>query len=104
MLTNVEILGKRVPRRGIVEYDALLGAHDVMDHRLRQRGGAQGRSPQPYHDVVGAGRGLGLDPLFTASRKNQETSLRSRVLDRGAHERVDQLVQPDFARQLFWKT
>ena len=36
-LTDVRILGKRGLGRGVVQYDALPGAHDIVEHRFRQR-------------------------------------------------------------------
>ena len=47
---------------------------------------------------IAAGRGLSLEPLCPTMRNNQEPALRSRVLERGSHERVDQVFQNDLAR------
>ena len=47
---------------------------------------------------IAAGRGFRRDPLLSPSRKNQQASLGTRVLDRCAHERVEQLLQHDLAR------
>ena len=49
-------------------------------------------------DRVAAGRGFRLDPQFILPRQNQQPSFGAGVLDRRAHERVDQLVQDDLAR------
>ncbi len=49
------------------------------------------------HRIAG-GRGFRLYPLLGASRKNQQTSLGARLLDRGAHERVDQFFENDLPR------
>jgi len=38
VLTEVGICGKRGLGGGIVENDALAGAHDIVEHRLRQHG------------------------------------------------------------------
>ena len=69
-----------------------------MDDRLWQRGRGDGRLSQTHDDRVAAGRGFRLYPQLIASRKNQQTSLSTRVLNRGAHERVDQFLQDDLAR------
>ena len=51
------------------------------------------------HDhCIAGGRGFRLDPLLDASRENQQTSLGARLLDRGAHERLDQFFEDDLAR------
>ena len=69
-----------------------------MEHRLRQHVRGHGLVAQLHDHRIAAGRGFRRDPLLDASRKNQQASLGARLLDRGAHERVDQLFQHDFAR------
>jgi hypothetical protein len=73
-------------------------AQDVVEHRFRQRGAAYLLVAQLHNDRVAAGCGFRLYPLLDASRKNQQTSLGVGMLDRGAHERVDQLFEDDLAR------
>ena len=65
---------------------------------MRQRGLGHGLVAQLYDHRIAAGRGFGLHPQLGASRKNQQTSLGARLLDRGAHERLDQLFKDDLAR------
>src|ERR1700722_13708968 len=72
--------------------------NDVMDDRLRQRGCGEGGPSQTYDDGVAAGGGLRLYPLLATARKNQQTSLSTRMLYRYAHERVDQSLRDDLAR------
>ena len=70
-----------------------------MDDRLRQRGRGHGaRRADCTTDRVAAGRGFRRDPRLRPSRKDQQSALGASVLDRGAHERVDQLLQHDLAR------
>ena len=49
-------------------------------------------------DRVATRGGLGRDPVVAPTRKNQQTSLGARLLDRSAHERVDQFFEDDLAR------
>jgi len=51
-----------------------------------------------YDDIVSAGRGFRLYALLNPSRENQETSLSTRVLDRRAHELIDEFFQDHLAR------
>ena len=97
-LTDVGILGKRGLGRGVVENDALSGAQHIVEHRLRQHGLGHGLVAQMHDHRVAGGRGFRLYPLLGPSRKNQQTSLGARLLDRGAHERVDQFFEDDLAR------
>ena len=69
-----------------------------MEDRLRQRGRGHGLVAQLHDDRVAAGRGFRRDPRLRAARKNQQAALGACLLDRGAHERVEQLLQDDLAR------
>src|SRR6201993_2969582 len=69
-----------------------------MDDRLWHRSVGHGCWCQTHDNRVPAGRGLRLNSLVQTSGKNQQTSLRARVLNRSAHERVDQFLQNDLAR------
>src|SRR5262245_33258529 len=51
-----------------------------------------------YDDIVSAGRGFRLYALLNPSRENQETSLSTSVLDRRAHELIDEFFQDHLAR------
>ena len=95
---DVGVLAKCGPGRGIVENDTLPGAQDVVEHRFRQRSRACLLVAQLHYDRVAAGCGFRLYPLLDPSRTNQQTSLGTGVLDRGAHERVDQPFEDDLAR------
>ena len=50
------------------------------------------------HDIISARRGFRLYPQLITSLKNQQTSFGTRVLNRCAHEPVDQFFQSDLAR------
>src|SRR6266852_8098010 len=69
-----------------------------MDNRIWQLSRGHARFSQTHDDGVAAGRGLRLYPQLLTSRENQQTSLSTRVLNRCAHERVDQFLQDDLAR------
>ncbi|HKN28242.1 MAG TPA: hypothetical protein VJY34_10295 [Roseiarcus sp.] len=97
-LADVGVLAKCGLGRGVVENDTLSGAQDVVEHRFRQRGRAHLLVAQLHNDRVAPGCRFRLYPLLDASRKNQQTSLGAGLLDRGAHERVDQLLEADCAR------
>ena len=97
MLPDVGICGKGVLGGSIVEDHALPRAQDIMEDRLRQRGSGHGLVAQMHDDRVAAGRGFRLDPLLRAACQDQQAALRPRLLDRGAHERVEQLFQDDLA-------
>ena len=49
-------------------------------------------------DRVADACGFRFDPELVAARNNQQTSIAAGVLERDHHERVDQLLQIDFAR------
>src|ERR1700730_18511268 len=46
-----------------------------------------------YDHCIAAGRGVSRDPLLGVSGENQQSSLGARVLDRRAHECVDQFLE-----------
>ena len=98
MLSDIGIGRKGVLGCGIVEDHALPRAQDIMEDRIRQRGSGHGLVAQTHDDRVATGRGFRLDPLLRAACKDQQAALRPRLLDRGAHERVEQLFQDDLAR------
>ena len=69
-----------------------------MEHRLRQPCPVCDLVAQMHDHPIGRSGGFRRDPLLDASRKNQQASLGARLLDRDAHERVDQFFGDDFAR------
>ena len=77
---------------------ALPGAQDVVEHQFRQHSRACLLVAQLHYDRVAAGCGFRLYPLLDPSRTNQQTSLGAGLLDRGAHEHVDQFFEDDLAR------
>ena len=69
-----------------------------MEDRLWQILSGYARLPLTDCHRITAGRGFRLNPIFVTLRKNQQTSLSTRMLNRCAHERVDQSFQHDLAR------
>src|SRR5262249_32495626 len=98
ILTKVFIGREQIFDRGVVQDDALLGPEDVVEDRLRQRYGGHTRLSQTDLDPGAGGCRFRLDLQGVAAQKEQEPSFSTRVLNRGAHERVDQLLQDDLAR------
>ena len=84
--------------RGIVEQHAVLRADDIMDDRLGQRRRGHGLFCQTHDDGVATGRGFRRDAQLVAARQEQQPPLSTGVLDRRAHERVEQFLQDDLAR------
>ena len=95
---DVGVLAKCGLGRGIVENDSLPGAQDVVEHRFWQHSCARLLVAQLHCDRVAAGCGFRLYPLLDPSRTNQQTSLGAGLLDRGAHEHIDQSFKDDLAR------
>src|SRR5215469_12113760 len=98
MPAQVRIRRKRIGAYRIVENHALPGARDIMDDRIRNCRIGHRRFQQTYDDGVATGSGFSLYPVLNTSGKNQQAALSTRVLDRGAHERIDQFLQHDLAR------
>ena len=71
-----------------------------MEHRLRQHCRSRTASSRRCTVTISAiGRGFRLDPLLIAPRERiNKTSFGAGLLERRAHERVDQLLQHDLAR------
>ena len=69
-----------------------------MEHRLWQHTLGHDLVTQMHDHRIAAGHGFGCDPQRFPLQKKQQTSLGSGLLDRGAHQRLDQLFQNDFAR------
>ena len=100
-LADVGIGGKRGLGRGIVENDALAGAQDIVEDRLRQHRRGHRHIAQLHVAMCTA-----VDPVVASaamrcsppSRQDQQTALGARLLNRRAHERVDQFFQDNLAR------
>src|SRR5215831_12438863 len=97
VLAKVVIGGKRVLARGIMQKNAFLGPEDILKYRPRQISGGYASLSQFYLHLTAAGCGFSLDPVFITSRKNQQTSFGTGVLDCRAHQRINQLLQNDLA-------
>jgi hypothetical protein len=68
-----------------------------VEEALREiRGGHDGLAETDL-DIVASVGSFGLDTQFVASRKDQEASLRARVLQGHYHEPVDQFLEDDLA-------
>ena len=68
-----------------------------MDDRFGQRRRGHGLFCQTHADGVAAGRGFRRDAQLVAARKEQQPPLSTGVLDRRAHERVEQFLEDDLA-------
>src|SRR5262249_32922149 len=90
--------GKWIRRRGIAENDALVGTRSIADDRLGKFSRGDGRLAQNYRHGTAAGARFRLDQQLRTARQNEQPTFGARVLDRGAQERLDELVQHDFAR------
>lgn len=97
MVFDIRIGGEGGIARGIAHHDALPRAQDIAKNRLRQHGRADRLVNKPYRHACADARRPRLDPLRWALRKHEQTAIRPRLLDGGAHEHVDQLVQIHFA-------
>src|SRR5215469_300884 len=75
-----------------------MSPQDVAKDRFRQ-GTSHGLVAQANRHRVVAGRGLRCNPLPGLSRKYQERTLGSRMLDRAAHQSVEQLFEHHLARK-----
>src|ERR1700733_13623525 len=67
--------------------------------RVAARSGADGhyRLAKKNSDLVTLAAGLCFDSLLFTSREDQETALRTRLLECDSHELVDQFAQNDLA-------
>ena len=97
-VADVRVFGKRGPGRGVVEYDVVPGALDIGQHRLRQRDCRHGLVAHTHDHFVAARRGLRRDPQLGSARQSQQSALCARLLDRRAHDRVDQFFELNLAR------
>jgi hypothetical protein len=97
VLTNVWIRSKRGLDRGIVENDGLLHAQDIVKHRFWQQILGYDIVTRIHDHPIAIGRGFGCDPQRLPLQQKQQTSLGSGLLDRGTHQRPDQLFLNDFA-------
>ena len=97
-LPDVGIRGKRRFGRGIVEDHGLPRAQDRLEDRLRQRRRGHGLVAQVVRRSHRHPSWLPPRSAAQAVRNNQQTTLGTGLLDRGAHERVEQLFQDDLAR------
>ena len=69
-----------------------------MDDRLGQGGRGDGLVSQTHDDGGAACRRFRLHPLLRAPGNDQNTPVGAGMLDGRAHERVDQFLQNDLAR------
>ena len=53
---------------------------------------------QLHDDRVAAGCGFRRDPLLGPAREHQQRAFRACVLDRGTHQRIEQLFEDHLAR------
>jgi len=98
MLTDIGICGERGRSRGIVKKDALPGAQDMIEDRLRQHRRAHRHIAQLQPGRVAGGQRLRRYPFFAAVRQNQHASFGARLFDCCTHDHLDQPVEHDVAR------
>src|SRR5262245_9312426 len=92
-LADVGIGSKRILRRCIVENHGLLRAHCVTNQRLRQHGWSVSLLSQLHDHILSASGRFRIDVQLFTPRCNQQPSLGAGLLDRRAHELVDELFQ-----------
>jgi hypothetical protein len=97
-LTDIGVLGEHGLGRGVVENHALPGAYDKLQDRLRQHGLAHDLVAQMHDHGIAACRCFRLYPLLEPPWKNEQTPHRACLLDRGAHQRVDEFFNDYLSR------
>jgi hypothetical protein len=98
MATNVVIVGEGLITERIVQMNAFLRSHDVPDDRLRYIREPYARLQLTYSHRISVNCGFRHGLILITSRKDQHSTLSTRVLDRCAQERVDESLQNDLAR------
>src|SRR5215469_18036222 len=96
-LTDVRVGRKRILCCGVVQNNVFPGTSNILDDRFRHS--AYDHFSPTDDDRLPVGEGFRFYSLLVPSGKHQQTSLSARVLNRCAHERVDQLFQNQLARQ-----
>ena len=82
----------------VVQQHAFTGPHHVSKHRLGQLAGFDGRATDLDLMTVRSHRCLGLDRIAAVrSRKDQQNPIGARLLQDQSQQRLDQLVELDFA-------
>jgi hypothetical protein len=90
-LPYVLVLRIQVPDRSIIKQHALLSPNHIVKRGLREIGCGDGRPPNCDCGSSGTGGSLRLDLRLVVSKKDEETSLGSCMLNRDSHEVLDQL-------------
>jgi hypothetical protein len=97
-LRDVAICRERMPGQSIVKNHTFVGARNIPNDRLCHSSLRYGYFLEAHHKGVFASRSFCLDSLILVSHKDQQTALSTGVLNRFAHNCVDQSLQDDFTR------
>src|SRR5262249_18996953 len=89
---------KRIPCRGILQKNGFSRAEYVLENRLRQVGGCDTLLCQSDRHGITCDRSFCLDAIRIAPRKDQQTSLSTRVFQAQAQGRGDQLLHVGLTR------
>ena len=98
MVKDVGIRRKGVLCRGIIENHVVSSSHHVANDGLRQHGRVGGGIPLVHRDGIAAGGCLRLNQELIALWADEKTAFSAGVLDRRAHETVDERFQHHLAR------
>ena len=77
--------------RGLIDH-ALVGALDIIKHRRRHRRLSELLVTETYNHSFVATCGFGRDPMFAATRQDQQAALRSHLFERGAQKCASQVI------------
>src|SRR4051794_812132 len=98
MLDDVRVLGERVWPPGVIDDHALAGSH----HGLKQSLGKTQRRlrlrSQHHLDRIRAGCSLRLDLQLVVAEKSKYPASGTGMFERDGHQRLDQVVEDDLAR------
>ena len=98
MVKDVGIRRKRVLCRGIIENHVVSSSHHVANDGLRQHCGVGGGISLVHRDGIAARGRLRLNQELIALWADEKTAFSAGVLDRRAHETVDERFQHHLAR------
>src|SRR6266699_4810278 len=93
----VFISGKRVTPARVIQDHLALSADDLLKDPHGQLRRRHRRSEKTDPDAIATARRSRLDPVSAAARKNQEAAVGPGMLDGNHHQRLDQLLEHDFA-------
>ena len=98
MRADVVVARERALAGRVVQQNGLVRPEHVSPQGLRQIGGGDGGLAQRDGHRIAVGCDLRLYAMVLAPRENEQASPGAGVLDGRTHERIDQLLQDDLAR------